>query len=69
VTDRVLGVHIVGQSASELIAQAVTAMEFDASSEDIARIIFAHPTLSEALHEAALAIDNRAIHVARSRPR
>ena len=65
VTDRVLGVHIVGQSASELIAQAVTAMEFDASSEDIARIIFAHPTLSEALHEAALAIDNRAIHVAR----
>ena len=69
VTDRVLGVHILGQSASELIAQAVTAMEFDASSEDIARIIFAHPTLSEALHEAALAIDNRAIHVARSRPR
>jgi len=67
VTDRVLGVHILGQSASELIAQAVTAMEFDASSEDIARIIFAHPTLSEALHEAALAIDNRAIHVARSR--
>ena len=65
VTDRVLGVHILGQSASELIAQAVTAMEFDASSEDIARIIFAHPTLSEALHEAALAIDNRAIHVAR----
>ena len=68
VTDRVLGVHILGQSASELIAQAVTAMEFDASSEDIARIIFAHPTLSEALHEAALAIDNRAIHVARSSP-
>ena len=69
VTDRVLGVHILGQSASELIAQAVTAMEFDASSEDIARIIFAHPTLSEALHEAALAIDNRAIHVARNRRR
>ena len=68
-TDRVLGVHIVGSSASELIAQAVTAMEFDASSEDIARTVFAHPTLSEALHEAALAIDNRAIHMARSRSR
>ena len=66
-TDRVLGVHILGASASELIAQAVSAMEFDASSEDIARTVFAHPTLSEALHEAALAIDNRAIHVARSR--
>jgi dihydrolipoamide dehydrogenase len=66
-TDRVLGVHIFGASASELIAQAVTAMEFDASSEDIARTVFAHPTLSEALHEAALAIDNRAIHVVRSR--
>jgi dihydrolipoamide dehydrogenase len=69
ITDRVLGVHILGPSASELIAQAVTAMEFDASSEDIARTIFAHPTLSEALHEAALAIDNRAIHMARSRRR
>ena len=69
VTDRVLGVHMLGPSASELIAQAVTAMEFDASSEDIARTIFAHPTLSEALHEAALAIDNRAIHMARSRRR
>ena len=66
-TDRVLGVHILGASASELIAQAVTAMEFDASSEDIARTVFAHPTLSEALHEAALAIDNRAIHTARTR--
>ncbi|MEN8205152.1 MAG: dihydrolipoyl dehydrogenase [Pseudomonadota bacterium] len=69
VTDRVLGVHILGQSASELIAQAVTAMEFDASSEDIARTVFAHPTLSEAVHEAALALDNRAIHMARSRGR
>jgi len=69
VTDRVLGVHIHGPSASELIAQAVIAMEFDASSEDIARTVFAHPALSEALHEAALAIDNRAIHMARSRGR
>ena len=68
-TDRVLGVHIHGASASEMIAQAVTAMEFDASSEDIARTVFAHPTLSEALHEAALAIDKRAIHIARSRRR
>jgi len=68
-TDRLLGVHIMGASASELIAQAVTAMEFDASSEDIARTVFAHPTLSEAVHEAALAIDNRAIHMARSRRR
>jgi dihydrolipoamide dehydrogenase len=68
-TDRVLGVHIHGASASEMIAQAVTAMEFDASSEDIARTVFAHPTLSEAVHEAALAIDNRAIHMARARRR
>jgi dihydrolipoamide dehydrogenase len=68
-TDRVLGVHILGASASELIAQAVTAMEFNASSEDIARTVFAHPTLSEALHEAALDIDNRAIHIARTRRR
>ena len=69
VTDRVLGVHILGAQASELIGQAVMALEFDASSEDIARTVFAHPTLSEALHEAALAIDNRAIHVAHSRRR
>ncbi len=66
-SDRVLGVHILGVHASELIGQAVLAMEFDASSEDIARTIFAHPTLSEALHEAALAVDNRALHIARSR--
>jgi dihydrolipoamide dehydrogenase len=68
-SDQVLGVHIMGAQASELIGQAVIAMEFDASSEDIARTIFAHPTLSEAVHEAALAIDNRAIHIARSRRR
>ena len=65
--DQVLGVHILGASASELIGQAVLAMEFSASSEDIARTVFAHPTLSEALHEAALAIDNRAIHIGRKR--
>jgi dihydrolipoamide dehydrogenase len=68
-TDRVLGVHILGAQASELIGQAVMALEFDASSEDIARTVFAHPTLSEALHEAALAVENRAIHVAHTRRR
>ncbi len=66
-SDRVLGVHILGAQASELIAQAVLAMEFGASSEDIARTVFAHPTLSEALHEAALAVDHRAIHIVRAR--
>ena len=62
-TDRILGVHIVGSHASELIAQAVIAMELGASAEDIALTVFAHPSLSEALHEAALAVDNRAIHI------
>lgn len=61
-TDRILGVHIIGPMASELVAEAVMAMEFKASSEDIARIVHAHPTLSEALHEAALAADKRALH-------
>ncbi len=61
-TDAVLGVHIFGISASELLAEAVLAMEFEASSEDFARTIHAHPTLSEAMHEAALGVDNRTIH-------
>jgi len=61
-TDRVLGVHVIGPYASELIAEAVVAMEFSASSEDIARIVHAHPTLSEVTHEAALAVSKRAIH-------
>ncbi|MDE2599435.1 MAG: dihydrolipoyl dehydrogenase [Rhodocyclaceae bacterium] len=61
-TDRILGMHVFGNNASELIAEAVVAMEFGASSEDIARICHAHPTLSEAVHEAALAIDKRALH-------
>ena len=61
-TDQVLGVHILGPHASELIAEAVLAMEYSASSEDIARTIHAHPTLSEAMHEAALSVDDRAIH-------
>ncbi|MGV3484251.1 MAG: dihydrolipoyl dehydrogenase [Planctomycetaceae bacterium] len=61
-TDRVLGVHIIGARAGDLIAEAAAAMEFGASSEDIARTCHAHPTLSEAVHEAALAVDDRAIH-------
>jgi dihydrolipoamide dehydrogenase len=61
-TDRVLGVHIFGPRASDMIAEAVTTMEFAGSSEDIARICHAHPTLSEAVKEAALAVDKRAIH-------
>ncbi len=63
-TDRVLGVHIVGHQASELIAQGVIAMEFGSSAEDLALTCFAHPTLSESLHEAALGVDGMAIHKA-----
>ena len=59
--DEILGVHIVGPMAGELIAEAVLAMEYSASSEDLQRTIHAHPTLSEAVHEAALAADKRAI--------
>jgi dihydrolipoamide dehydrogenase len=55
-------VHIFGAQASELIAEAVTAMAFHASAEDLARTVHAHPTLAEAIHEAALAVDGRAIH-------
>ncbi len=61
-TDEILGVHIVGPQASELIAEAVVAMEFRASSEDIARICHAHPSLSEATKEAALAVDKRTLN-------
>ena len=61
-TDRILGVHVIGANASELIAEAVVAMEFGAASEDLARICHAHPTLSEAMHEAALACDKRPLH-------
>ena len=60
-SDEILGVHIIGPMAGELIAEAVLAMEYSASSEDLQRTIHAHPTLSEALHEAALAADKRAI--------
>ena len=61
-TDEILGVHIVGPMASELIAEAVVAMEFKASAEDIARICHAHPSLSEATKEAALAVDKRSLN-------
>jgi dihydrolipoamide dehydrogenase len=61
-TDAILGVHIVGPRASELIAEAVVAMEFSASAEDLARTCHAHPTLSEVVREAALAVDKRSIH-------
>jgi len=63
-TDRILGVHIMGNQASEMIAEAVIAMEFESSAEDLGLTMFAHPTLSEGLHEAALAVSGHAIHVA-----
>jgi dihydrolipoamide dehydrogenase len=59
--DQILGVHVIGPLAGELIAEAVLAMEYSASSEDLQRTMHAHPTLSEAIHEAALALDKRAI--------
>lgn len=62
-TDRILGVHMIGSHCSELISQVGIAMEFGASSEDICMTMFAHPTLSEAFHEAALAVGGRAIHL------
>jgi dihydrolipoamide dehydrogenase len=68
-TDRILGVHIMGPQASELIMQAKIAMDFKASSEDLAMTMFAHPTLSEALHEAMLSVDQRAIHAVQAKKR
>jgi len=62
-TDRLLGAHIIGPDAGTLIAELVTALEFGASAEDVARICHAHPTLSEAVKEAALAADGRALHI------
>ncbi len=66
-TDEVIGAHMIGPYVSELIAEIVLGMEFKASAEDIARTMHAHPTLSEVVHEAALAVDNRAIHFANRR--
>ncbi|MFH1919669.1 MAG: dihydrolipoyl dehydrogenase [Planctomycetota bacterium] len=68
-TDRVLGVHVLGARAGDLIAEAAAAMEFGASAEDLARVCHAHPTLAESLGEAALDVDRRAIHVVASKKR
>lgn len=68
-TDRVLGCHIIGPSAADILQQAVVAMEFGSSAEDLAMTVFAHPTLSEALHEAALAVAGHAIHIANRKKR
>jgi dihydrolipoamide dehydrogenase len=62
-TDRILGAHIVGPWASDLVAELVVAIELGASAEDIARTVHAHPTLAESVKEAALAVAKRAIHV------
>ncbi len=62
-TDRILGVHILGPNASELISEAVVAMESELCTEDLARTIHAHPSLAEGMHEAALAVDERAVHI------
>ncbi|MEJ7747230.1 MAG: dihydrolipoyl dehydrogenase [Luteimonas sp.] len=63
-TDRVLGLHLVGVGVSELVHEGVLTMEFNGSADDLARICHAHPTLSEAIHDAAMAVDKRAIHKA-----
>ncbi|QJQ95778.1 MULTISPECIES: dihydrolipoyl dehydrogenase [Halomonadaceae] len=68
-TDRILGMHIVSQHAGELIAQGVIAMEFGSSAEDLALTCYAHPSTSEAVHEAALAVDGHAIHMANRKKR
>lgn len=68
-TDRVLGVHVIGPSAAELVQQGAIGMEFGTSAEDIGMMVFSHPTLSEALHEAALAVNGGAIHIANKKKR
>jgi len=68
-TDRVLGAHVIGPSAAELVQEVAIAMEFGTSAEDLGLMVFSHPTLSEAVHEAALALHGHAIHIANRRPR
>jgi dihydrolipoamide dehydrogenase len=68
-TDRILGCHIVGASAADLVQQVAIAMEFGATAEDIGTMVFAHPALSEAVHEAALAVNGHAIHIANKKKR
>jgi dihydrolipoamide dehydrogenase len=62
-TDRILGCHIIGPSAADLVQQVAIAMEFGSSAEDLGMMVFGHPTLSEAVHEAALAVNGHAIHI------
>ena len=62
-TDQILGIHIIGDQAGNMIGEAAVAMEFEATSEDLARICHAHPTLSEAIKEAALSVEGRALHM------
>jgi len=62
-TDTILGVHAFGPSAADIVQQGVVAMEFGASAEDLGLTIFSHPTVSEALHEAAMAVNGKAIHI------
>ena len=68
-TDRVLGVHVIGPSAAEIVQQGAIAMEFGSSAEDLGMMVFSHPTLSEGLHEAALAVNGHAIHIANRKKR
>jgi dihydrolipoamide dehydrogenase len=68
-TDRLLGGHIIGASAADLVQQVAIAMEFGSTAEDISSMVFGHPTLSEAVHEAALAVNGHAIHVANKKKR
>lgn len=68
-TDRILGCHVIGPSAAELVQQVAVAMEFGSTAEDLGLMVFAHPTMSEAVHEAALAVNGHAIHVANRRKR
>lgn len=68
-TDRVLGVHVIGPAAAELVQEGLIGMEFGTSAEDLGMMVFSHPTMSEALHEAALAVNGHAIHVANRKKR
>lgn len=68
-TDRILGASVIGPSAGDLVQQVVIAMEFGSSAEDLGMMVFSHPTLSEAVHEAALAVNNHAVHKANRKPR
>ena len=68
-SDRILGCHIVGPSAADLVQQVAIAMEFGSSAEDLGMTVFGHPTLSETVHEAALAVNGSAIHIANRKRR